>query len=194
MTRDRAHKKIVRARMSETAEPYSEANRRIQGYYDAEIVGGAAEGASEPYLAARVSAAVLFTDEAGRVLLIRPQGKPGWTLPGRHLRHHEEPSYVSVAVVAEQLGINPSVGAMLVVDWSPDPDDGRFPDADKVVFVFDGGTLSPENIALIARTERRYPSTHSKSRPESGKRSLSGSPGGSRRRLPPAPTASRGTS
>jgi 8-oxo-dGTP diphosphatase len=95
-----------------------------------------------------VAVAVLFLDETDRVLLVRPAGNPVWNLPGRYLRPHEGPASVSVGVATELLGITPTVGRMLVVDWAPDPDDG-FPEAEKVLFVFDGGRLLAETVARI---------------------------------------------
>jgi hypothetical protein len=38
--------------------------------------------------------------------------------------------------VAEELGIFPAIGQLLIVDWAPNEREG-----DKLLFVFDGGTL-----------------------------------------------------
>jgi len=77
-----------------------------------------------------------------------PTANQSWNLPGRYLRPHEGPASVSVTIATEQLGITPIIGRMLVVDWAPDPDDG-FPEAEKILFVFDGGRLTPETVARI---------------------------------------------
>ncbi|MGG7572499.1 hypothetical protein [Streptomyces sirii] len=39
----------------------------------------------------------------------------------------------------EELGIEPEIGRLLAVDWAPSPVEG-----DKVLYIFDGGVLTPE--------------------------------------------------
>ena len=85
----------------------------------------------------RMAAGVLFFDEAGRVLLVRPSYKPGWDIPGGYVEPGESPKQACVREVNEELGIAPPIGDLLVVDWAPHPDEG-----DKVLFVFDGGLLA----------------------------------------------------
>ncbi|MGC4895625.1 hypothetical protein [Micromonospora sp. DT31] len=38
-----------------------------------------------------------------------------------------------------------AIGALLTVDWAPRPDEG-----DKMLFVFDGGTLTADQLASVA--------------------------------------------
>lgn len=99
---------------------------------------------AEPMARARAAAGVLFFDEDGRVLLVRASYRPGWDIPGGYLRPGETPSQAAAREVAEELGITPPIGRLLVADWSPHPDEG-----DKILFVFDGGQLAPEHIARI---------------------------------------------
>jgi 8-oxo-dGTP diphosphatase len=142
MTQDKSRKAVIRARMAATGEPYTESARRLDEQHDPDTgdYGG-------PIARARVAVAVLFLDEAGRVLLVRSPGNPAWNILSRYLRPHEAPAEVSVLIATEQLGITPVIGRMLVVDWAPDPDDG-FPEAEKVLFVFDGGRLTPDPAAV----------------------------------------------
>jgi 8-oxo-dGTP diphosphatase len=98
----------------------------------------------EPMAQARAAAGVLFFDEGGRVLLVRPSYKPGWDIPGGYLHPGETPTEAAAREVSEELGIKPPIGRLLVVDWAPHPDEG-----DKILFVFDGGQLTPEHIAQI---------------------------------------------
>jgi 8-oxo-dGTP pyrophosphatase MutT (NUDIX family) len=93
---------------------------------------------------ARAAAGALFTDPGGRVLLVRPTYRPGWDIPGGYMEHGETPLQTCRREVREELGIEPQIGRLLVVDWSPHPDEG-----DKVVFIFDGGTLSADDVAAI---------------------------------------------
>lgn len=98
----------------------------------------------EPMAQARAAAGVLFFDEVGRVLLVRPSYKPGWDIPGGYLHPGETPSEAAAREVSEELGIKPPIGRLLVADWAPHPDEG-----DKILFVFDGGQLTREHIAQI---------------------------------------------
>ncbi len=101
-------------------------------------------GNVEPMARARAAAGVLFVDDAGRVLLVRPSYKPGWEIPGGYLHPGETPSEAAAREILEELGITPPIGRLLVIDWGPHPDEG-----DKVLFVFDGGRLEPDDVARI---------------------------------------------
>ncbi|MFD7222919.1 NUDIX domain-containing protein [Streptomyces sp. NPDC059892] len=92
----------------------------------------------------RTAAGVLFFDEAGRVLLVRPTYKPGWEIPGGYLHPGETPSEGAAREVKEEIGITPPIGRLLVADWAPHPAEG-----DKLLFVFDGGILPADQRARI---------------------------------------------
>ncbi|MYZ37118.1 MULTISPECIES: NUDIX hydrolase [unclassified Streptomyces] len=92
----------------------------------------------------RTAAGVLFFDEAGRVLLVRPTYKPGWEIPGGYLHPGETPSEGAAREVKEEIGITPPIGRLLVADWAPHPTEG-----DKLLFVFDGGILPADERARI---------------------------------------------
>ncbi|WP_066956411.1 NUDIX domain-containing protein [Streptomyces lushanensis] len=92
----------------------------------------------------RTAAGVLFFDEVGRVLLVRPTYKPGWEIPGGYLHPGETPSEGAAREVREEIGITPPIGRLLVADWAPHPAEG-----DKLLFVFDGGVLPADERARI---------------------------------------------
>ncbi|MFD3521230.1 NUDIX domain-containing protein [Streptomyces sp. NPDC058653] len=92
----------------------------------------------------RTAAGVLFFDEAGRVLLVKPTYKPGWEIPGGYLHPGETPSEGAAREVKEEIGITPPIGHLLVADWAPHPTEG-----DKLLFVFDGGILPADQRAQI---------------------------------------------
>jgi len=64
------------------------------------------------------AAAALFTDPAGRVLLVKPNYRDHWSLAGGILDHGEPPHVGCRREVAEELGLDIEPGPLLVVGWS----------------------------------------------------------------------------
>jgi len=93
----------------------------------------------------RVAAGALFVNSAGDILLVRPTYKSYWDIPGGYVEPDESPRAACIREIREELGIEPPVGRLLVVDWAPTDAEG-----DKLLFVFDGGTLPVELIDRIA--------------------------------------------
>lgn len=91
-----------------------------------------------------VAAGVLFFDDAGRILLVQPTYKDHWDIPGGYVETGETPAQAAAREVREELGIKAAVGPLLVADWAPHPDEG-----DKLLLVFDGGTLTVEHVDAI---------------------------------------------
>jgi 8-oxo-dGTP pyrophosphatase MutT (NUDIX family) len=90
----------------------------------------------------RVSADVLVRDSAGRVLLVDPEYKPDWDLPGGMVEANEPPHEAAQRELREELGLNLPVSRPLVIDWvSPH---GVWDDL--LAFVFDGGRLDQRHI------------------------------------------------
>jgi 8-oxo-dGTP diphosphatase len=87
------------------------------------------------------TAAALFTDPAGRVLLVKPNYRDHWSLAGGILEHGEPPHVGCRREVAEELGIDIEPGPLLVVGWAGP--DGTRPKP-IVHFVFDGGVLTDD--------------------------------------------------
>jgi 8-oxo-dGTP pyrophosphatase MutT (NUDIX family) len=93
----------------------------------------------------RVSADLLVRDAAGGVLLVDPVYKPGWDLPGGMAEANEPPPDAARREVREELGLESQPRRMLCVDWvSP-----HGPWDDLLAFIFDGGTLGPDQISLL---------------------------------------------
>ena len=85
------------------------------------------------------AAAALFTDPAGRVLLVKPNYRDHWSLAGGILEHGEPPHVGCRREVAEELGVDVEPGPLLAVGWAA-PDGARTKPV--VHFVFDGGVLA----------------------------------------------------
>ncbi|MFJ7275199.1 NUDIX domain-containing protein [Kitasatospora sp. NPDC098663] len=115
----------------------------------------------------RAKARALFTDDAGRVLLVRlrpwegPRGRvPRWTLPGGGIEADRELPRAAVRrEIREELGWEVEPGRLLALDWQPgaaadpeaDPATGR--DTAVLVSVFDGGTVTERMLGSIALPE-----------------------------------------
>jgi 8-oxo-dGTP diphosphatase len=96
--------------------------------------------------AAFVTAGALITDTDGRVLLVKPNYRDHWLLPGGAADDNEPPEAACAREVEEELGLVLPVGPLLLVDWRPARAERPRP---TVSFVFDGGVLDrPERIRL----------------------------------------------
>ncbi|MER5702397.1 NUDIX hydrolase [Micromonospora sp. NPDC002296] len=109
-----------------------------------------------PMATPRVAAGALFFDNEGRVLLVRPSYKDHWDIPGGYVEPGESPRAACMREIEEELGLTTVVGPLLVVDWAPAEHEG-----DKLLFIFDGGSLTTEQEQAIRfmdgeLTEWRY--------------------------------------
>ncbi|MCX2184682.1 NUDIX hydrolase [Streptomyces sp. SKN60] len=95
-------------------------------------------------------AAALFRDAAGRVLIVEPNYREGWALPGGTIESDtgESPRQAARRETAEEIGLDVELGALLAVDWVPGAD--RPP---LVAYLFDGGVLPDERFAQIRLQE-----------------------------------------
>ena len=102
------------------------------------------ETASRPLTAS----GALFLDALGRVLVVEPTYKATWEIPGGVVEAGETPREACAREVLEELGLVVTPGPLLVVDWAPADGQG-----DRVLFVFDGGTLSATQIGRMVLQE-----------------------------------------
>ncbi|MCP3753983.1 NUDIX hydrolase [Streptomyces sp. TBY4] len=95
-------------------------------------------------------AAALFRDAGGRVLLVEPNYREGWALPGGTIESDsgESPRTAARRESAEEIGIDVPLGRLLAVDWSTG--EGRPP---LVAYLYDGGVLDAAQLASIKLQE-----------------------------------------
>ena len=96
---------------------------------------------ADKFATPRVAAGVLYRDNAGRVLLVKPTYKDGWEIPGGYVEQGESPHAAAVREVAEELGADLDVSELLVLDWAPHPAEG-----DKLLVIFRGRTLDQADV------------------------------------------------
>jgi ADP-ribose pyrophosphatase YjhB (NUDIX family) len=97
-----------------------------------------------------VGSAALFRDAEGRVLLVEPNYRKGWGLPGGTVESDdgETPRQGARRETAEEIGLDVQLGRLLVVDWVQGT--GRPP---LVAYLYDGGVLGPEQLGSIRLQE-----------------------------------------
>ncbi|MEU8650599.1 NUDIX hydrolase [Streptomyces sp. NPDC048737] len=91
-------------------------------------------------------AATIFRDGRGRVLLVEPNYRAGWVLPGGTIESDdgETPRRGARRETLEEIGLDREPGRLLAVDWVQAP--GRPP---VVAYVYDGGVLDEEDLKAI---------------------------------------------
>ncbi|MGP4030188.1 NUDIX domain-containing protein [Actinomadura sp. 3N407] len=102
--------------------------------------------------AVHVSTGVLIADQDDRVLLVKPNFRPYWALPGGIAEEGEPPHHCAQRETAEELGLQITPGLLLVVDWAP-PQGDRFRPMN---FLFDGGTADPADLTMQTEGPRVF--------------------------------------
>ncbi|MBA8806363.1 NUDIX hydrolase [Promicromonospora sukumoe] len=97
----------------------------------------------------RSAATVLFSDGDGRVLLCEPSYKAVWEAPGGAIEADESPRDGAAREVREELSLVVEPGRLVAVDYVP-PVEGR---TEGLIFVYDGGSLTPEQTDTIRLAE-----------------------------------------
>ncbi|MFI1001956.1 NUDIX domain-containing protein [Streptomyces galbus] len=97
-----------------------------------------------------VGAAALFRDAEGRVLLVEPNYREGWALPGGTVESDdgESPRQGARRETLEEIGLDRELGRLLAVDWVPGTD--RPP---LVAYLYDGGVLDEDDLKAIRLQE-----------------------------------------
>jgi 8-oxo-dGTP diphosphatase len=83
----------------------------------------------------------LISDGTGNVLVVKPNYRDHWTLPGGICEFGEPPHVGCAREVAEEIGLDLPVGALLSVDWQPALPVYGTAARPAVYFIFDCGTL-----------------------------------------------------
>jgi len=96
------------------------------------------------------TAAALITSPSGEVLLVKPNYRDQWSLPGGILEKDEPPHEGCAREVREEIGLSVPVGPLLTVAWIA-PDGLRT--RPLVAFLFDGGVLADPSSIVLQESE-----------------------------------------
>ncbi|MEU8696119.1 NUDIX hydrolase [Streptomyces sp. NPDC048680] len=91
-------------------------------------------------------AACIFRDAEGRLLLVEPNYRDDWALPGGTIEsaEGETPRQAARRESAEEIGLDLEPGRLLAVDWARGP--ARPP---IVAYVYDGGVLDEQQLNAV---------------------------------------------
>ncbi|MGW3421853.1 NUDIX domain-containing protein [Streptomyces phaeochromogenes] len=97
-----------------------------------------------------VGAAALLRDAEGRVLLVEPNYRDGWALPGGTVESDdgETPRQGARRETLEEIGLDLEIGRLLAVDWVPGTTRPPI-----VAYLYDGGVLSEDQFKAIRLQE-----------------------------------------
>jgi 8-oxo-dGTP pyrophosphatase MutT (NUDIX family) len=84
------------------------------------------------------AAGTLLTDEAGRVLVLKPNYRPGWQFAGGTIDLGEDALECARRELREETGLDREIGRLLVVAWTHPSAELNHP---AVHFVFDAGVV-----------------------------------------------------
>jgi len=96
------------------------------------------------------TAAAVITAPTGEVLLVKPNYRDHWNLPGGVLEDGEPPGDGCAREVREEIGLDLPIGALLTVAWIAPEGDRLRP---LVAFLFDGGVFSDFGAIVLQESE-----------------------------------------
>lgn len=96
-----------------------------------------------------VGCAALFFNEKDELLIVKPNYKEGWLVPGGVIDALESPYDGCVREIKEEIGLEISNLIFLGVQYSKDLPQDKMPAYDSIQFTFLGGTLTSEQITNI---------------------------------------------
>jgi ADP-ribose pyrophosphatase YjhB (NUDIX family) len=97
-----------------------------------------------------LAAGALITDLAGRVLLVKPNYRELWSVPGGICEFGEPPYVGCHREVAEEIGLEITVGRLLAIDWSQPYGTQARP---IVHHIFDGGQIDDGRDIVLQEAE-----------------------------------------
>jgi len=92
-----------------------------------------------------MGAGCLLFNDGGQVMLVKPTYKSTWEIPGGVVENKESPRQCCQREVREELGLNRTIGHLLVIEYNSETDDRT----ESLMFIFYGGILTPSKIESV---------------------------------------------
>ena len=92
----------------------------------------------------------LITDRDGKVLLVKANYVEHWGFPGGALDAGETPEEAAAREIREEVGLDVTLGTLLVVDWAPPVDARTRP---LMHFLFDAGFVDGLDAVVLQEDE-----------------------------------------
>ncbi len=106
----------------------------------------------EPY-SKPMAAAALIQNDAGAPLIVEPNYRKGWLLPGGMVELDESPKQACRREIKEEVGLELQVGRLLCVDNQSVEDHNDQHGVESLKFLFDGGVVTRAQTASIVLQE-----------------------------------------
>jgi len=91
----------------------------------------------------------IFRNKKEMVLMVTPTYKDDFEIPGGVVEENESPLAACKREIKEELGLDVKMGRLLCVDYYPT----QYPLTESLMFIFDGGVLSEDEIIGIKTQE-----------------------------------------
>lgn len=88
----------------------------------------------------RIGVGSLLFDSSGRLLIVNPTYKPGWSIPGGVVEEGESPYEACRRELREELGVELEPGWLVCLDYIPPTERS----GDNLQLLFDGGTVAAD--------------------------------------------------
>jgi 8-oxo-dGTP pyrophosphatase MutT (NUDIX family) len=98
----------------------------------------------------RISVGALITNAEGKVLIVKPNYREGWLLPGGVVDVNESPAQALSREITEELDITIPVGELLCIDYTSA--DSKFDEG--INLIFSCGSLSDQLLHSITLCEK----------------------------------------
>jgi len=94
----------------------------------------------------RMGAGVIFLNEKGEILIVKPSYRDHWSIPGGTVDDNESPKQACIREVKEEIGLTIKEVRFLCIDYHPKESDEK---NESLQFVFYGGIIKDVDIPNI---------------------------------------------
>lgn len=100
-----------------------------------------------------MASGVIFFNEAGKVLVVKPSYKDYWSVPGGVIEKNESPRDAALREVREEIGLELENMQFVCLDYMSSQESGYSTKDENIQFIFYGGVLEADDIEKIKLAE-----------------------------------------